>query len=385
MIQYINKFFKSPQNQKSSSSFYLSDDIFKAVNVTADEYSNNVIVHRCVNIISQAASHVPWIICEKTNSSKTVRLCDHPLYGLLKRPNQMQAGADFFSELVASKLLYGNSFILGYGEKSPTSLFLLHPNNVKVVSENGYITHYIYTSGGKEIKFPVNQKNLFCRILQLKNYHPTSNTQGVSAIKAASKSIELHNNTATWNNNLLKNGARPTGALVMKEGNDYLSDEQFSRLQEQLYEKYTSSANAGKPLLLEGGLDWREMSISPKDMDFIESKNSAAREIALAFGLPPQLLGIAGDNTYSNMQEARLALWEETIIPLLDKLSDNLSNWFSIWLGKEVVIDFDRDAISALSEKRQNSLEKLSKASFMTINEKRAIIGLPPIKGGDSL
>ena len=57
-------------------------------------------------------------------------------------------------------------------------------------------------------------------------------------------------------------------------------------------------------VLLEGGLDWREMSINPKDMDFIESKNSAAREIALAFGVPPQLLGINGDSTYSNMQEA---------------------------------------------------------------------------------
>jgi HK97 family phage portal protein len=127
------------------------------------------------------------------------------------------------------------------------------------------------------------------------------------------------------------------------------------------------------------------MSISPKDMDFIESKNSAAREIALSFGVPPQLLGISGDNTYSNMQEARLALWEETLIPLLDKLADALGNWLSHMYGEEIIIDFDRDAISALTEKRENLWAKIASADFMTINEKRAFFGFDPIKEGDRL
>ncbi len=122
-----------------------------------------------------------------------------------------------------------------------------------------------------------------------------------------------------------------------------------------------------------------------KDMDFIEAKNSAAREIALAFGIPPQLLGINGDNTYSNMQEARLALWEETLIPLLDKLSDALGNWLSHWYQEEIIIDFDRDSISALTEKRENLWAKISNASFMTLNEKRSLVGLKPIDGGDRL
>lgn len=134
--------------------------------------------------------------------------------------------------------------------------------------------------------------------------------------------MTLHQQSSYWNHLLLQNGARPSGALIVKDSNGYLSDEQFERLQTQLSEKFSGNSNAGKPLLLEGGLGWQEMSINPKDMDFIESKNSAAREIALAFGVPPQLLGINGDNTYSNMQEARLALWEETLIPLLDKIAD---------------------------------------------------------------
>jgi HK97 family phage portal protein len=247
----------------------------------------------------------------------------------------------------------------------------------------GKILGYRHSLSGKEMIYPINPISNISRILHLKNYHPTDSLYGMSPLDAASISIEVHNNASKWNAALLKNGARPGGALVMKDPNSYLSDEQFDRLQEQFSKKYVGADNIGKPLLLEGGLDWREMSISPKDMDFLESKNAAAREIALAFGVPPQLLGINGDNTYSNMQEARFALWEETIIPLLDKISDSFSNWFSHLFGEELLIDFDRDAISVLTGKRENLWNKIIASDFMSINEKRAFVGLPPIPNGD--
>ncbi len=106
---------------------------------------------------------------------------------------------------------------------------------------------------------------------------------------------------------------------------------------------------------------------------------------ALAFGVPPQLLGINGDNTYSNMQEARLGLWEETLIPLLDKISDSLTHWLSDWYQDDIVISFDRDAISALTDKRENLWNKIAASDFMTVNEKRTFLGLKPISGGDNL
>lgn len=381
MIKYISKFFSKPNLRKDNSNFFMQDITAQRV-AGASEYSNNVIVFRCVNIISQAASHIPWVVLDKSSSDMR-RLKDHPIYSLLKKPNNQQSGSDFFSDLVACKLLYGNAYILAQGNREINSILLLHPDNVELVITEGVPSHYNYRFNNKIIKFPINPKTNKSQILHIKNYNPTSSTIGVSCVKAASKSIQLHNATSEWNNALLKNGARPSGALVMKDSSQYLSPEQFERLQEQLYQKFSGSQNSGKPLLLEGGLEWRDMSINPRDMDYIESKAAAAREIALAFGLPPQLLGISGDNTYSNMQEARLALWEETIIPLLDKISDSMSNWFSSWFSENIAIDFDRNSISALSEKRQNSLEKIASANFMTINEKRGIFGLSPIEGGD--
>ncbi|MDX2050712.1 MAG: phage portal protein [Rickettsiaceae bacterium] len=395
ITKYFNKFFgtsiglgakeKSIASQKSYSSITFDSGLFRSsCSSPSAEYCNNVIVYKCVNIISQAASHIPWVIYDAT-SGRNKKMIDHPLYKILKKPNPLQAGAEFFTELIASKLLYGNSYIAGLGEKKINSLYLLHPTKVQIKYENGILSHYIYANNNKSIKFEVKGNKSASQILHIRSFNPSDDMRGVSCLEAARKSIDIHNATSEWNANLLRNGARPTGAIIMRDSSQYLSEDQFLRLKDQLYEKFAGTSNAGKPLLLEGGLDWRDMSINPKDMDFIESKNSAAREIALAFGLPPQLLGITGDNTYSNMQEARLALWEETVIPLLDRLADSMSSWFSDLYERELLIDFDRDFISAISDKRQNLWEKLNKADFMTLNEKRAIVGLPPLTNGDQI
>lgn len=386
MLQkYIQKFLNKPETKNNlyDLQHFLSSDYSAS---PINSYKQNVIVHRCVNLLSQTASHVPWKIFHIENK-KRVLSSFHPANRLLKNPSSNKGGADFFVEVIASKLLYGNSYILATGETNtaPKELFVLNSNNTDVIIENGRAIAYRYIAAGKETIYPINPISRISRVLHLKNYHPTDPIYGMSCLDAASVSIEVHTRASKWNSALLQNGARPSGALMMRDPNSYLSDEQFERLQEQFYRKYTGADNVGRPLLLEGGLEWKEMSISPKDMDFIESKNSAAREIALAFGVPPQLLGISGDNTYSNMQEARLALWEETLIPLLDKIADSFSNWFSYLFNEEILVDFDRDAISALTEKRENMWSKISACNFMTINEKRALVGLDPIIGGNDL
>ncbi len=127
---------------------------------------------------------------------------------------------------------------------------------------------------------------------------------------------------------LLDNAARPSGALVYAgpEG-AHLSDEQFTRLKQELEENFSGAANAGRPLLLEGGHDWKALSLSPKDMDFTEAKAGAAREIALAFGVPPLLLGLPGDATFRNYEEADRAFWRQTVIPMVARLQKSFHAW----------------------------------------------------------
>lgn len=384
----LKKLFKKEPSQKRNISLLDYETYFfgEAKSSSPGNYRNNVIVYRCVNLIASTASHVPFKIYEKKNS-KLIPTTNHRILQLLKEPNNIQGGVDFLVELISNKLLFGNSYILSNIDDNNNlrELYNLQNNNIEVITGNGKILGYRHTISGKEHIYSINQLNSFCKIMHLKNYNPNDKLYGLSPLLAASNSIEIHNLASNWNISLLKNGARPSGALIMKDTNSFLTDEQFNRLQDQFRQKYSGSDKVGKPLLLEGGLDWRDMSISPKDMDFIESKNMAAREIALAFGVPPQLLGIAGDNTYNNMKEARMALWEETIIPLLDKISDSFSSYFSRLYGENILIDFDRDEISALTGKRDDIWARIESSDFMSINEKRAHIGLPPIMGGDKI
>src|SRR5690606_21629198 len=118
----------------------------------------------------------------------------------------------------------------------------------------------------------------------------------------------------------LENAARPSGALVMesggKDGWSGLTADQFERLKGELEAAFSGAGNAGRPMVLEGGMKWQAMSLTPADMDFAALKAAAARDIALAFGVPPMLLGLPGDNTYANYREANRALWRLTLLPL---------------------------------------------------------------------
>jgi HK97 family phage portal protein len=122
---------------------------------------------------------------------------------------------------------------------------------------------------------------------------------GLSPLEAAAIAFDTHNAAACWNKALLDNAARPSGALVYDGGEGaVLSTLQYERLKKEFADHYQGHGNVGRPLVLEWGLDWRPMSLTPRD--FLEAKHAAAREIALAFGVPPMLLAIPGDNTYSN-------------------------------------------------------------------------------------
>ena len=357
----------------------------------ADEaYSKNVIVHRSVNLISSAAASVPWKLHLK-KKDKYVEIHDHEILNLLHRPNPMTSGANFFQNLYAYKLISGNAFIYALTKQSshPFELHLLRPDRVKIEPGSGGVPKcYKYEVGDKEIKFPVDKITAKSLVLHLKSFNPLDENNGLSPLSSCAFSVDQHNESLKWNLAMLKNAARPSGALVLKSKNrdqEFLTEAQYENIKAQLNDVYCSSQNVGKPILLQGGIEWQELSLSPKDMDFLQAKHSAARDIALSFGVPPQLLGIPGDSTFNNMQEARLALWEETILPILDHIADELNNWLIPMFDQDLMLYYDIDQISALSLRREKIWAKIDKASFLTINEKRKEVGFSPIEEGNKL
>jgi HK97 family phage portal protein len=154
-----------------------------------------------------------------------------------------------------------------------------------------------------------------------------------------------------------------------------MTAEQFERLKAELEDGFQGPRRAGSPLLLEGGLDWKPLSLSPKDMDFVEAKAAAAREIALAFGVPPLLLGLPGDSTHANYAEANRAFYRQTIIPLVKRTAESLAHWLAPAFGEPLALEPDLDAIEALADERESLWRRVSAAAFLTDDEKREAVG----------
>ncbi|NOZ66879.1 MAG: phage portal protein [Alphaproteobacteria bacterium] len=352
----------------------------------ADEgYRKNVITHRAVRIIAESAASVPLRLFRGDQ-----KVTSHPLLDLLARPNPVQGRTAFFETAYAYLNIAGNSYlelVMG-GDGLPAELYSLRPDRMKIIpGASGWPKAFAYGVAGREHLFPVDPVTGKSPVLHLKTFHPTNDHYGMSPLEAAAYSIDVHNGASGWNKALLDNSARPSGALVFepKDGNGALSREQFDRLKEEMEENFQGTRNARRPLLLEGGLKWQQMALSPADMDFINAKHVSAREIALAFGVPPMMMSIPGDNTYSNYKEANRALWRMTLLPMMDKMMSSLNHWLTPHFGDDLRLDYDFDMVPALGSDRQALWQRIGQADFLTINEKRAAVGLGAINGGDIL
>jgi HK97 family phage portal protein len=346
-------------------------------------YAKNAIVYRAVRLIAESVGALDFVLYESG-----AELNRHPLSDLIKRPNPRQDGASLLEAVSAHLLLAGNAYIeaVGIADEVGTTvreLYALRPDRMKVVpGSDGWPRAFDYTVSGATVRF--DQQAAQPPILHLTLFNPLDDYYGFSPMEAAAVAVDTHNAAAKWNKALLDNAARPSGALVY-DGPDglTLSDQQFERLKKELSEQYQGTGNAGRPMVLEGGLDWKSMSLSPKDMDFMEAKHAAAREIALAFGVPPMLLAIPGDNTYSNYREANRVFWRQSVLPLAQRIAGALTQWLAPSFGDRLTLAPDTDKIEALSPDRAALWERVTKAPFLTLDEKRIAAGYGAVEGGD--
>lgn len=332
-------------------------------------FAANAIGYRAVRMIAEAAASIPWIAYEGDNE-----VAEHPFLGLLAKPNPGQPGREFFEMLYGFLLVAGNAYVEKVEiDGAPRELHALRPDRMKAIaSVNGWPEAFEYTVNGQSVRLP--RENL----LHLKLFNPLNDHYGMSPLEAAGRSIDTHNSAAAWNKAMLDNAARPSGALIYAAGDGHLTTDQFDRLKRELETSYQGAANAGRPMVLEGGLEWKQMGYSPKEMDFIEAKNAAAREIALAFGVPPMLLGIPGDNTFANYAEANRTFWRQTVLPLAGRVAEAMTGF----LGTGIIrLTHDLDQVEAMAPDREALWARVEKASFLTPDEKRAAVGYGPITG----
>jgi len=340
--------------------------------------SSNPVVQRCLRLVCDGAASVKWIVSDRNGALET-----HPLVSLVRNPNPLASRGVLTEAVMSHLLLHGNAYIekvIPTGGQAPTELYALRPDRVKVHAGNtGWPSHYVYSIGSRKVDFPVDAITGASNVLHLKAGNPLDDHYGQSALQAAMRSLDLHAAADGWSKALLDNAARPSGALVVQgeKGWTGLSEDQFERLRTQIADNFQGQANAGRPMILEGGLSWQPMGFSPADMDFQATKQAAARDIALAFGVPPMLLGIPGDNTYSNYQEANKALWRLTILPMLERFVEALNTWLIPYFGENMHLQLDYESIPALAPDRETRWRRIAEADFLSPEEKRHLLNLP--------
>lgn len=291
-------------------------------------YERNAIAHRCIRLIAEAAA------------SLTFRASEPAVQALIDRPGADRSGIELWEAFYGHLMISGNA----YGELqqldgAPREILLLRPDRMRIkLNARRSETVYEYASGGRRRQIARDPVTGRCSLFHMRLFHPADDFYGLSPLNAAATALDLHNTGASWARALLENAARPSGALIVSGEDGRLSEDQFERLKTQLGDTHSGPGNAGRPLLLEGGLDWKPMALSPADMDFTAARREAAREIALALGVPPLLLGLPGDNTYANYKEANRAFWQQTVEPLVRKTAAALTVWLQPWFGDALTV-----------------------------------------------
>jgi HK97 family phage portal protein len=327
-------------------------------------YLGNAVAQRAVRIVTEGAGGVT---VDATPDG-------HAALALIAKPLVETAAAHL--------LLHGNAFvqILSDADGVPAMLYPLRPERVTVEQDaSGWPVGYAYRAGTALARIPAVQGDGRPGLIHIRAMHPLDDHYGLGCLGAAAGPVAIHNAATRWNKALLDNAARPSGVLVYDPGEPgaVLAAEQFDRLKAEMELGFSGATNAGRPMLLEGGLKWQPLSLTPADMDFINLKAAAAREIALAFGVPPMLLGLPGDNTYANYSEANRALWRLTILPLAGRIVEAVAAGLRGW-WPDLGFAIDLDAIPALAVDRQALWSQVSGADFLSDEEKRQMLGFAP-------
>ncbi|RJX19020.1 MAG: phage portal protein [Desulforudis sp.] len=357
-----------------------------------ETYLTNVVAFRCIDEVSKAVASVPWLLYRRASNGDLEEAPDHPLVSLLRRPNPDDSLAFLILRAVAFLLMAGNVYFervspsTGANAGVPKELYVLRPDRVSVLIREdgplaGSVKGFEYLVNGQKRTWETDPVTGRCDVLQLKTFHPLDDWYGAAATQSGAREIDTANQAAEWNKALLQNHGRPGMVILYKQE---LTDDQFDQLERMLRENHAGPDNAGQNLILWGeGVEVKPYNWSPAELDYVEGGREMARRICLAYGVPSLLLGLPGDNTYANYKEARQAFWETTVFWWLNFLRGEWNNWFFGDGCDGYFLDYVLDDVPALSPKRDALWERARTADFLTVNERREMVGYEAIDGGD--
>lgn len=341
--------------------------------VTALNAQKIATVLSCVNIKANALAVIP-IKTYKKNGKEKKEDYNSALYNLLRYEPNENLIASLYKKMISQDLdLRGNHYsqIVRNGLGEVVALHPLLADKMKVLTKDG---KKYFEYDGKVVR-----NN---RILHIFDIPDHTGLKGLSRIEYAKQALDFANAASRHGNELFKNSAMPSGSFEMS---GELGDEAYNRLKNDLEAKYSGLSNAGKTLLLEGGLQFKPMTLSNSDSEWLESRKFNREELCGIFGVPSSMINDTANTAYGNLEQKYLEFYTGTIFPLttileeqlrLSLLPKNKKENISIKFKYNTMLRVDADTRS-----------KYYKARFdmgsITPNEIRAYEDEVPIEGGN--
>lgn len=363
-------------------------DNFVTNRVTVAEYLDNhastsVIglsaTWACVNLIAGTIGSLSLEVYQKVNGVKVVDT-NHPLYGLLHDdPNFDLTSLDFWEYQAAAIELHGNAYakINRTGSKV-VSLDIIPPLSMNVRKTSGGALLYSWTKDGRSYEERESE------VLHIRG--PMASPEGgVSTLTACRRVFSGAQSADSAASRIFANGALPSGVLSTDEK---LTPEQRKDVEALLQEKFVGALNAGRPMLLDRGVSWEQLTISPEDAQMLDTRKYGGQEICRIFGVPPAMVGYGdkASNWGTGKEVDVLGFQKFTLRRRVKRIEKALEKQLLTRAERErgVRIGFNfEDLLRADSAARAAFYNTLIRLGVMTRNEARAHEGLPPIEGGD--
>jgi len=398
------KFWKKKNIERKSATLGLNDELGSFLIFGTREgastpssalslYDDSTAVSVPVNLVAESFASIEPVL--KVDGKIITK---HPILDLLAQPSPFYTQDLFFEVLGKDYLITGETEIVALGSVNspPLELQPISPKNVSINQGSGGINSRIIVSGETltgsyniaKTKRRVRYLNgSLLEIKQIRNYTTKENSllRGQSLLKSASAEARQHIQGNNHNVSLLENGGRVS--LVFHFDED-LNPDDFEAVKERVLSQYGGTGNAGKIGVTSGGkLDIKEMGTSNKDMDFANLQEIAKRAVALQYKVPLPLV-TTDAATFNNYVEAKLALYDDAVLPLADRIFAGLTNLLVPRYGLDpakVKITYDEDQITALEKRRNENLKLRRDLNLESTDELREVIGKGKVDGGSAI
>ncbi len=333
-------------------------------------YIPNPFVHRAVKLIAEGGASIEWLYyIDKQNGDRDeLKPGKYSFQEELTRPSKWVPASKFRREILTQLLLAGKCFVFrtdDINKSSKQELHLLDPDQVQVTNPVRVGDPFTFAYAGETFS---EDRILYIAL--------GDRMKPVAPLSAALQSALQNNIARQWNFSLLKNMGKAPAVL---ETEQQLTSDYIDMLKEKFEAETTGETMGSKPLVLAGGLKYKDVASTPFEMDWLQGYRQSARDIGVALGVPSEMLGDPEVKTYASFQKASRSLYTKTIMPMVRDIMDAFASWYSVQLPG-LIIQPNEDAIPELSESMNDRYNRVNNATFLTINEKRESTGWDPLE-----